>query len=1302
MKISPRRYALWAGLLSICALCGLLSWQVAPGLAARIKSVWQEEKEKTSEHENREERERWFWFQRAYPNNSIAADARERAWANRPASTESEEAISARSARTAAQQQSGLARWVSIGPQPSQSNYDGNQFSGRINTIAVSPSDPKLILVGRGGLWRSTDGGENFVSVIDDQLQVYVRSIAFSKSNPNIVYAALGDLYYKYYAGYLGNGVLKSADAGRTWRRISDGSLPPGLFDKILVDPNNSEKVFLGMTFSSAGNGEGGFYVSTDGGVKWTRTFRCEAIDILTHPTNSQIVYLSAKRVFEPNQPAATLYKSSDGGSTWTIRHMTGLNANRSFLLQLADDKARPDSINALIVGFKGNDGAEKPQGVYYYWEPLNSNPNGYTLTEALPDTQFDSYFQFDYDPFFAVAPNNALYVGMLHVYKSGTSGFDFNNISAGKMHVDHHAMAFAPNDSNTVYFGNDGGLYKTTDGAQTFTPLNRTLSMTEFYPGYAVHPTNALRAYGGTQDNGIQRRLQSPTEWEVLLGGDGGGCVINPVNLNQVLCRYVGGPDFRRFTFENGAVAKVEYPRNTSEEDNKRMSFNEPLATDGQTGRVYLGTYRLLATDNLGDSWSVLGVDQDLTKGGNDKISVVAVARTNRNIIYTGSEQGRVMVTTDRGAVWRDATAGLPNRYVTSIEISRADPTIAYVTFSGTGSGHVYKTEDTGRNWKNISGKLPDIPVNDLLIDPLSPSTLYVATDVGVYRTTNEGEDLAGQGQDWSDLNRGLPNGILARNLVAQPEGVIQLTTWGRGVYQLDRGRVCDAIPIRNTSVNGSLSESGCLASAHVYPAPADRYSFSAQAGQKALINLTSTAIDAYLHLIAPDGRVLAQDDDSGGGLNPRIPANGGLLSLPQTGVYTIEVTSNDIRAAGAYTLSLKGPLEEAIVDDGSIEVALGGGETSFVNRVTPSSYPATINTVSIFFSATVGNRVGEAITVLVGTNADGDENINGANFQTLSASVQKLEQFNVFNAPSVTITSGDFVIGVRKTGNVGVDVTPPIRRRSYLSGNGVNFTLYENVPGIGSGNLPIRTEIVNQIGQVASVSAASFRRDTQAAEQINALFGVNLAARVEAAATLPLPTTLAGTRVLVRDSFGVDRSASLFFVAPGQINYQIPPGTALGPAQVTVLNERGVISVGQLVIGGVGPGLFTANANGQGAPAAVLFRARNGQITTEPVARFSGGQFVPAPIDLGPEGDLLALALYATGIRNRTDLSAVTVQIGGVDAPVGFAGPAPGFVGLEQINVTLPRSLRGRGDVDLALTVDGKTANLVRLNIR
>lgn len=237
------------------------------------------------------------------------------------------------------------------------------------------------------------------------------------------------------------------------------------------------------------------------------------------------------------------------------------------------------------------------------------------------------------------------------------------------------------------------------------------------------------------------------------------------------------------------------------------------------------------------------------------------------------------------------------------------------------------------------------------------------------------------------------------------------------------------------------------------------------------------------------------------------------------------------------------------------------------------------------------------------------------------------------------------------------------------------------------------------------AHVSAANYRGERLAQDSIVAAFGTGLATTTEAATSTPLPTTLGGTRVTIKDSAGREREAGLFFVSPNQVNYLLPADAAIGTATIIITSGDGTRSLRTAQITALAPGLFTANSNGQGVPAAVVLRiAANGAQSYEPVAVFDAAQnrFIARAIDLGAPGEQVYLLLFGTGLRQRGKLEDVRAMLGNIEAPISFAGAQGALAGLDQINVLVPRALAGRGEVELRLSVNGKLANAVRLNFR
>lgn len=234
-------------------------------------------------------------------------------------------------------------------------------------------------------------------------------------------------------------------------------------------------------------------------------------------------------------------------------------------------------------------------------------------------------------------------------------------------------------------------------------------------------------------------------------------------------------------------------------------------------------------------------------------------------------------------------------------------------------------------------------------------------------------------------------------------------------------------------------------------------------------------------------------------------------------------------------------------------------------------------------------------------------------------------------------------------------------------------------------------------------SVVSAAAGGIAVAAESIASYYGSNLANATAQAASIPLPTTLAGISVQVQDSAGVTRPAPLFYVSPGQINFEIPAGSALGQAIVTVTDssnaKRGSTTAN---VQNVAPALFTADGSGKGVAAAVAITVGVNKIqTATPIFQCSNGTCTSVPINLGVDTPTY-LSLFGTGIRNRSSLANVSVTINGVSLPVQYAWPQGFYAGLDQVNIPVFLSLRGSGETDLVLTVDGQAANTVRVNVQ
>ncbi|HEX8127995.1 MAG TPA: carboxypeptidase regulatory-like domain-containing protein [Pyrinomonadaceae bacterium] len=762
------------------------------------------DQEDGDEREVIDARQQWFMMQRAYPFDAPPAEARLKAWLARPKDA-------GRGKDGDANTRAAGQTWRSIGPSPTTPAFPNNWgvTSGRLNAIAVHPTAPHIILIGAatGGIWRSTDGGANFIPVSDTHVDLAVGSIAFSKTNPSVVYAGMGDLGN----GYFGTGVLKSTDAGATWARIVGNPtptppnvlLPPlGTTTEIEVDPSNPNRIYVlqaTRTLATSYNDlnpdgnlyRNGFYLSEDGGVNWRRTMAGRPRDLAIHPTNPQILYMGLTLVDAlgviPAGPAG-IYKSLDGGATWLPAPVfTATTGASTSDVRIATTPAAPERLY-VISGTRTGVRVDLSDNAGLTWTNKSS-------TGIDPG-------QFGYNSYIYVAPNdpNTIYVGTRDIFKSTDGGDSWNSLTknfsgtnfgynpfGSNTHPDQHALVFHPNDPNTIYVGNDGGISVSTNGGATFASLNASLTLTQFV-GISMHPTNQAISYGGTQDNGTQRRTPGTNSWTEFSSGDGGRSIVNAANPNMVFTTYIYGR-VNRF-INNGLNFSATIANNVDFGEpatGQRIAFYPPMVGNGVDSTIYFGTWRLFTctTCDGAPNWTAPAGTDDLTKGSADVLSAIGVERkANAQVIYTGSAQGRVMVSTNGGLNWTDRSTGLPNRFIESITVDPSNSSIAYITYGGYGTGHVYRTTDLGGTWTNIGGTpgqptaIPNVPVSAFLIDPTTPTTLYAGSDIGVFRS-------ADNGATWATFNNGMLPAVVT-GFATSAGGVIQLSTYGRGAYEL------------------------------------------------------------------------------------------------------------------------------------------------------------------------------------------------------------------------------------------------------------------------------------------------------------------------------------------------------------------------------------------------------------------------------------------------------------------------------------------------------------------------------------
>jgi uncharacterized protein (TIGR03437 family) len=715
------------------------------------------------------EREEWFYSQRAYPLGHIPTGARLKGIAE--IEKIDAQALTGRSRTPRALE---VGNWTSIGPQPTGAGT-GYVTAGRVNTIAIDPQNSNIVYAGaaEGGVWKSTDGGNTWTALTDAQASLANGAIALDPSNSDVIYVGTGEENFAI-DSYYGAGILKSTDAGATWTNIV-GPFLHAYIGGMAVSPSNSQVLLC--------SSDTGIWRSADGAQTWTNVLKGTGTAVLFDPTNGQIAYAALGSPFGNFDNG--VYKSIDGGQTWQTIRGSGANVlpiTNVGRISLAIAPSAPSTLFAAIHDYVTGSLMDiyKTTDSGNIWNPTNA-PNicaasgqcWYDMTVRVNPTNPDVIFAGGQTSIIRSTDGGSTWVDVTY--------FDQQQI----IHADYHDLQYTP-DGGTLYIANDGGMYRTTDMTNpqvNWTELNDTLSITQFYPGVAIHPSDTKMTFAGTQDNGLQRYDGNPS-WDYVNCGDGGYSAIDRIVPTNGFTACVSGDIIDRTTDGGNTWIAAQYGIDPQD----RAQFVAPMGMDPSNSRtLYFGTYRVWQTRDGAGSW--FPISPDLTAGNGATIKAIAVAPSDPNVVYAGTSDGKVQVTNNAlagvNASWIDRSAGLVLKTLTSITVDPIDSGTAYVTYSGflnstvTPTQHVFKTTDAGARWTDISGNLPDLPVNSLAVDPDLPDTLYIGSDAGVLVTTNAGAS-------WSTLGNGLPLVVVEAVVLHRPARTLRAATHGRGVWDI------------------------------------------------------------------------------------------------------------------------------------------------------------------------------------------------------------------------------------------------------------------------------------------------------------------------------------------------------------------------------------------------------------------------------------------------------------------------------------------------------------------------------------
>lgn len=687
----------------------------------------------------------------------------------------------------------GSVPWEFAGP---------TNVGGRVVDIEFDPNNPSIVYAGfsTGGVFKSFDAGNTWLPVFDEQAVLTVGDIAIDPTNSNVVYVGTGEANGGH-NNFPGGGVFKSTDAGATWNFLGlEGTTSIG---RIVINPQNTDILYLasvGSYFSP--NPERGIYKSTDAGLTWENSLFVSDttgfVDLIIDPNNPDRLMATAwERVRRPNSshlygPSSAIYKTTNGGNNWTkIINATLPNAASTNVgrIGLAIHKNNPDIVYSLFT-----DG-------YSIISLYRSTDFGISWTDMDPDDELAQGMS-NFSWYFGqvrVHPTNPNIVYVLDVgfMRSTDAGNTWLFNFSSELHVDHHALAFSPADPNYVISGNDGGINISTDGGINFSQPKK-IPATQFYE-IGIDYNNPERLYGGTQDNGTNRTIDGGLDnWEHIYGGDGFYVIVDFNNSNIIYAEY-----------QNGGLGKStdggfswEYAL-SGIDGSEPTNWSTPVVMDPNTSNIlYFGTHSLYRTTDGTASWNKVSPQlTDWIPGRRlGTITTIAVAPTNSNVIYVGTDDAHVWVSSDNGVNWNDISSGLPERWVTRVVVDPSDENIVYVTFNGLKwrdpQPHVFRSTNKGTDWENINSNLPDAPVNAFAVDNNYSNILYVGNDVGMYVSFDTGHN-------WEVLGEGLPVLPVGDIKIHPTENYLVAGTYGRSMYKIDLNLVTNTGDDRQDFLN-------------------------------------------------------------------------------------------------------------------------------------------------------------------------------------------------------------------------------------------------------------------------------------------------------------------------------------------------------------------------------------------------------------------------------------------------------------------------------------------------------------------
>ncbi|OGD25351.1 MAG: hypothetical protein A2Y56_10140, partial [Candidatus Aminicenantes bacterium RBG_13_63_10] len=702
---------------------------------------------------------------------------------------------------------------------------------GRILHVAAPPGERFTFYIApsTGGLWKTTNNGTTFESLLPEAGNVPIGHFAIAPSDPKVLWVGQGDPA----SGRIplrGFGVLKSVDAGKTWTHM--GLQETRHIGRIAIHPANPDIVYvaaLGYHFTA--NPERGLYKTVDGGRTWSKVHDLGAqvgfVEVVLRPDNPDVVFAASyekPRIpwnFDDFGPRSAIYKSTDAGKTWR-KLAGGLPPGALSRIGLAVYPKNPDIMYATVDNAKlrpeteaeakrradlvGRGLVRQAQPPRVGGEVYRSEDGGETWMKMNSDKEpiggSKWYGQIYVDP----NDDKVVYVPSVSMYRSLDGGKTWGakapeNLAAS-VHVDHHAIWVDPADSRHIILGHDGGLAVSYDFGRTWDAFD-SLPLAQFY-AVGVDMDDPYNIYGGLQDNGSVKIPSNglsgaitPDDWKAVGGGDGMYNVVDPTDSRWLYNESQNGA-IQRIDQKTGLSQSIR-PRPAKGQPPYRFNWTAPIAVSPHNGQIiYIGAQCLLRSLNRGDSWQEISPDLTTNdpvklKGNIEFCTLTAVSESplEAGLIWVGTDDGKVQVTRNHGGSWRDLTqklaaAGAPKDfYVTRVCASAHKAGTAYATKAGWHRDDyrpfVFKTEDFGETWTNISAGLPEGTVYVIAEDRRNAGLLFAGTELAVFASLDGGKS-------WRKFGSGLPGNALVNDLLIHPrENDLIVATHGRGLFAVD-----------------------------------------------------------------------------------------------------------------------------------------------------------------------------------------------------------------------------------------------------------------------------------------------------------------------------------------------------------------------------------------------------------------------------------------------------------------------------------------------------------------------------------